>query len=239
MTQQLVAEGKTKSLYVQGTDTYRMVFRDDLTAFDGKKKESLARKGAVSCAINSGLMSRLEEAGVPTAFLKQISDSEAEVKKLHMMPIESVVRNIAFGSLCRRLPMIEPCTPLAPPVWELFYKDDDLGDPAVPADLVVALGWASAEAVAEIRSATLKINRLLQEWMTAGGMVLVDFKLEFGIDSGGKVVLGDELTPDSMRLWDVKTGESLDKDRFRNDQGEVVHHYEEIARRLNIGGFTP
>lgn len=235
MTDKLVAEGKTKSLYSHSqADAYRMVFRDDVTAFDGSKSAQLARKGAVSCAINTGLMQRLEDAGVPTAHIERIGECEAVVKKLAMFPIESVVRNIAFGSLCRRLPIIEPRTALNPPVWELFLKDDDLGDPAVAPDLVVAMQWANAEQVAEIRTMTLKINDLMRQWMADAGMVLVDFKLEFGATSSGELVLGDELTPDSMRLWDVNSGESLDKDRFRNDQGEVVHHYEEIAKRLDI-----
>jgi phosphoribosylaminoimidazole-succinocarboxamide synthase len=225
--------GKAKSVYATD-DKDRLVlhFRDDTTAFDGEKKASLARKGAVNNKFNAFIMGKLERAGIPTHFEELLSDNQAVVKRLEMIPVECVVRNIAAGSICRRLGVKEGLD-LNPPTFEFFLKNDALHDPMINDYHIRAFGWASEQEVAAMKELTFKVNEVLKKLFLDAGILLVDYKLEFG-RFHGKVVLGDEFTPDGCRLWDAKTREKLDKDRFRQDLGNVIEAYEEVARRLGV-----
>jgi len=230
---QLLYSGKAKSLY-QTDDDHLLVaeFRDDTTAFDGEKKAQLENKGAVNHAISNYLMQKLEQAGVATHFVRSVSATESVVKKLKMLPVECVVRNIATGSLCRRLGVQDGLT-LAPPMFEFFYKNDELHDPLINRDHAVHFGWATADQCDQMQTLSLKVNEILRGVFSDAGLVLVDAKYEFGL-SGDELVLGDEISPDSCRIWDALTQESLDKDRFRQDMGEVIDKYQEVAVRLGI-----
>ena len=225
--------GKAKSVFATD-DQDRLVlhFRDDTTAFDGEKKASLARKGAVNNKFNAFIMSKLERAGISTHFEELLSDNQAVVKRLEMIPVECVVRNIAAGSICRRLGVKEGLD-LNPPTFEFFLKNDALHDPMINDYHIRAFGWASEQEVAAMKELTFKVNGVLKKLFLDVGILLVDYKLEFG-RFHGKVVLGDEFTPDGCRLWDAKTREKLDKDRFRQNLGNVIEAYEEVARRLGV-----
>ena len=225
--------GKAKSVFkTDDPDKMVLVFRDDTSAFDGKKVEQLDRKGMVNNKFNAFIMSKLQEAGIPTHFESLLSDTECLVKCLDMMPVECVVRNIAAGSLCRRLGVEEGLT-LNPPTFELFLKNDELGDPMINESHVEVFGWAKPEHLAKAKELTYKVNDVLKEMFAQGGMLLVDYKLEFGLYKG-EVVLGDEFSPDGCRLWDSTTREKLDKDRFRQGLGGVIEAYEEVGRRIGI-----
>lgn len=225
--------GKAKSVYTTDDDNYLVLsFRNDTSAFDGKKIEQLERKGAVNNQFNAFVMEKLEAAGIPTHFEKLLSAEEALVKRLDMFPIECVVRNISAGSICRRLG-VEEGVDLNPPTYELFLKNDELGDPMINESVAHSFGWATPEQMAEMRELTLKANDVLKQLFLDGNMLLVDYKLEFGVFDG-KVVLGDEFSPDGCRLWDKDTRESLDKDRFRKGLGDVVEGYEEVGRRIGM-----
>ena len=225
--------GKAKSVFATD-DQDRLVlhFRDDATAFDGEKKASLARKGTVNNKFNAFIMGKLERAGIPTHFEELLSDNQAVVKRLEMIPVECVVRNIAAGSICRRLGVKEGMD-LDPPTFEFFLKNDALHDPMINDYHIRAFGWATEREVASMKELTFKVNEVLKKLFLDAGILLVDYKLEFG-RFHGKVVLGDEFTPDGCRLWDAKTREKLDKDRFRQDLGNVIEAYEEVARRLGV-----
>lgn len=225
--------GKAKSVFTtDDADTLVMVFRDDTSAFDGKKKEALARKGAVNNQFNAAIMEKLKAAGVPCHFDKLLSPTESQVKRLDMIPVECVVRNIAAGSICRRLG-VEEGLELTLPTFEFFLKNDDLGDPMVNDYHIRSFGWATDEQVAEMKALTFKVNEVLKQLFLDGGMLLVDYKLEFGVFHG-EVLLGDEFSPDGCRLWDKETREKLDKDRFRQGLGGVVEAYEEVGQRLGM-----
>jgi phosphoribosylaminoimidazole-succinocarboxamide synthase len=228
-----VYTGKAKSVFTTD-DPERLVllFRDDTSAFDGTKVERLARKGAVNNRFNAFIMERLGAAGVPTHFERVLSENESLVKRLSMFPIECVVRNVAAGSLCRRLGVAEG-RDLEPPTYELFLKNDALHDPMVNESLAVTFGWASEAQLARMRELSFAVNAVLEPLFAGGGLILVDYKLEFG-RFRGEILLGDEFTPDGCRLWDTETRKKLDKDRFRQGLGEVVEGYEEVARRLGI-----
>ena len=187
-------------------------FRDDTSAFDGERMESLARKGMVNNRFNAFIMETLAEAGVPTHFEKRLSDTESLVKALEMIPVECVVRNIAAGGLVKRLGVTEG-EELTPPTFELFLKNDALHDPMINESLAETFGWATPEQLAEMKALTFKVNAVLKKLFADGGLLLVDYKLEFGLFQG-QIVLGDELSPDGCRLWDAKTREKIDKDRF-------------------------
>ena len=225
--------GKAKSVY-RTDDAQRFIlhFRDDTSAFDGKKIEQLDRKGMVNNLFNAFIMQRLAAAGIPTHFERLLSAQEALVKRLEMMPIECVVRNIAAGSICRRLG-IEEGRELNPPTFELFLKDDALGDPMINESHIVSFGWAAPEHVARGRELSFAVNDVLKPLFREAGLLLVDYKLEFGL-CDGQVLLGDEFTPDGCRVWDVATREKLDKDRFRQDLGNVIESYELVGQRLGI-----
>lgn len=230
--QQLYA-GKAKTVYTVD-DPNRLIlhFRDDTSAFDGQKIEKLARKGLVNNQFNAFVMEKLAAAGVPTHFDRLLSDNESLVKRLDMIPIECVVRNIAAGSLCKRLGVKEGID-LDPPTFEFFLKNDALHDPMVNDYHIRAFGWASEAEVARMKELTFTVNGILKRLFAEVGLLLVDYKLEFGRYQG-QVVLGDEFTPDGCRLWDAKTRAKLDKDRFRQGLGGVVEAYEEVARRLGV-----
>ena len=225
--------GKAKSVFrTDDPDKMVLVFRDDTSAFDGKRIEQLDRKGMVNNKFNAFIMTKLQEAGIPTHFEKLLSDNESLVKCLDMMPVECVVRNVAAGSLCRRLGVEEGIT-LTPPTFELFLKNDALGDPMINESHVESFGWAKAADLAKAKELTFKVNDVLKAIFAEGGMILVDYKLEFGLYKG-EVLLGDEFSPDGCRLWDAKTKEKLDKDRFRQGLGGVIEAYEDVGRRIGI-----
>jgi phosphoribosylaminoimidazole-succinocarboxamide synthase len=229
----LLYTGKAKSVYTTDDPDYLvLVFRDDTSAFDGKKVEQLARKGRVNNAFNAFIMQKLAEAGIETHFEKLITPSEVLVKRLTMIPVECVIRNYAAGSLCRRLGISEGLA-LNPPTFELFLKNDALGDPMINDSHVKSFGWATEAQLARMKELSFAVNEVLKDLFDAGSMLLVDFKLEFGVFHD-RIVLGDEFSPDGCRLWDKETRKKLDKDRFRQGLGEVVEAYEEVGRRLGI-----
>jgi len=225
--------GKAKSVYTtDDNDLLVLHFRNDTSAFDGKVVEQLDRKGMVNNKFNAFIMQKLEEAGIPTHFEKLLSDEECLVKKMDMIPVECVVRNIAAGSLCRRLG-VEEGVDLTPPTFEFFLKNDGLGDPMINDYHIESFGWATAEQLEVMKALTFKVNAILQKLFLDGDMLLVDSKLEFGIFHG-EVILGDEFSPDGCRLWDKNTREKLDKDRFRQGLGNVVESYELVGERLGL-----
>ena len=225
--------GKAKSVYTtDDEDKLILHFRNDTSAFDGEKVEQLDRKGMVNNKFNAFIMGKLEEAGVETHQIKLLSDDESLVKKLDMIPIECVVRNIATGSIVRRLG-VQDGMDLTPPTFEFFLKNDALHDPMVNDYHIRTFGWATDEEVAQMKELTFKVNGVLKQLFLDAGMLLVDYKLEFGRYQG-RVVLGDEFTPDGCRLWDKDTRNKLDKDRFRQGLGGVVEAYEEVAHRLGV-----
>jgi len=230
---ELLYSGKAKSVYrTDDPERFVLEFRDDTSAFDGQKKEQLQRKGMVNNRFNAFIMEKLEAAGVPTHFEKLLSDTESLVKKLDMIPVECVVRNLAAGSLCRRLG-VEEGRELNPPTFELFLKNDELHDPMINESLAISLGWASEQELARMKELTYRVNDVLRKLFDEAGMLLVDYKLEFG-RSHGEIVLGDEFSPDGCRIWDKETREKMDKDRFRQSLGGVIEAYEEVGRRLGI-----
>lgn len=225
--------GKAKSVYATDLeDRFIMHFRNDTSAFDGKKREQLDRKGMVNNKFNAFIMEKLHAAGIPTHFVSLLNDTESLVKRLDMLPLECVVRNIAAGSICRRYG-IEEGKDLNPPTFEFFLKNDSLGDPMVNDYHALSFGWATEEQMQEMKALTFKVNDVLKQMFLDAGMLLVDYKLEFGMCEGS-LVLGDEFSPDGCRIWDAQTREKLDKDRFRQDLGNVVEAYEEVGRRLGV-----
>ncbi len=225
--------GKAKSVYYTDDENKLILhYRNDTSAFDGEKIEKLDRKGEVNNKFSAFIMGKLEAAGVPTHHEGLISAEESVVKKLDMFPIECVVRNIAAGSICKRLGVEEGIN-LTPPTFEFFLKDDELHDPMINEYHIRAFGWANEEAVEKMKELTFKVNGVLTQLFADAGLLLVDYKLEFGRFQD-KIYLGDEFTPDGCRLWDVETRKKLDKDRFREGLGGVVEAYEEVARRLGV-----
>jgi len=226
--------GKAKTVFTTDHDDLLILsFRDDTSAFDGEKIEQLARKGEVNNKFNHYVMQKIESAGVDTQVQDILSDTESLVKKLDMIPVECVVRNFAAGSLCRRLG-VEEGIALSPPTFEFFLKNDALHDPMINESHIVGFNWATQAQIDEMKALTFKVNDILTPLFAEGGMLLVDFKLEFGTDSKGNIVLGDEFTPDGCRLWDSETRKKLDKDRFRQGLGSVVESYIEVASRIGL-----
>lgn len=231
--QKLIAQGKAKSMYeTDMVKTLLMEFRDDASAFDGKKISALNNKGKVNNQFNAFILNKLEEEGIETHFIKTISNNESLVKRLDMFPIECVVRNRATGSLCRRLG-VEDGLILEPPLFEFFLKNDQLGDPLINENHILSFKWANQEEIDAMKSMTFKVNQILRQLFDQANLILVDYKLEFG-KFENKILLGDEFTPDGCRLWDKDTLEKLDKDRFRQDLGDVIESYQEVANRLGI-----
>lgn len=229
----LCYKGKAKSLYETNDPNYLiMEFRDDTSAFDGIKTAKIAHKGKVNNHFNAFIMKKLMQAGIETQFVDLFSDTESVVKHLEMIPVESVVRNIAAGHLCSRLG-IEEGIDLTPPTFEFFLKDDERHDPMINDSLIHTFKWATDEEVAFMKSQSFKINAILKPLFLEAGLLLVDFKLEFGRFEN-RVVLGDEFTPDGCRIWDVETRRKLDKDLFRKDLGDIIEGYGEVSRRLGV-----
>lgn len=225
--------GKAKSIYrTDDPDLFIMHFRNDTSAFDGTKVAQLTDKGKVNNFINAFIMDKLAEAGIRSHFVRLLNDTDSLVSRLDMLPVECVVRNLAAGSLCRRYG-IEEGTPIDPPTFEFFLKDDALHDPMVNDSHIVSFGWATAEQVEKMKELTFKVNTVLKSLFDAAGMILVDYKLEFGMHQS-ELLLGDEFSPDGCRIWDKQTRKKLDKDRFRQDLGDVIDAYREVGRRLGI-----
>ena len=226
--------GKAKTVFTTD-DPNKLIleFRDDTSAFDGEKIEQLARKGEVNNKFNHFIMQHLEAAGVKTQVEALISDNESIVKKLDMIPVECVIRNYAAGSLCRRLG-VEEGLELKPQTFEFFLKNDALHDPMVNETHAIAFGWATQSQIDQMKALSFTVNGVLQPLFEKGGMLLVDFKLEFGVGVNGEIILGDEFTPDGCRLWDKATKKKLDKDRFRQGLGSVVESYIEVASRIGL-----
>lgn len=223
--------GKAKSVYeTDDPNHYIMLFRDDTSAFNGKKIEQLDRKGRTNNHFNFFIMKKLEEAGIPVHVEELLSDTECLVKKLEMVPVECVVRNVSAGSICKRYGVQEGLD-LNPPTFEFFLKSDALDDPMVNDSHIVSFGWGTQEDIDTMRSLSYKINEVLKDLFDKAGLILVDYKLEFG-KYNGQLILGDEFSPDGCRLWDKETRKKLDKDRFRQGLGGVIEAYEEVARRI-------
>ncbi|MFC4699316.1 phosphoribosylaminoimidazolesuccinocarboxamide synthase [Glaciecola siphonariae] len=226
--------GKAKTVFTTDSEHLLILeFRNDTSAFDGEKIEQLDRKGEVNNKFNHFIMQKLEEAGVKTQVQELLSDTESLVKKLDMIPVECVVRNFAAGSLCRRLG-VEEGLELKPPTFEFFLKNDALHDPMVNESHITGFKWATEQQIEKMKSLSHAVNGILSPLFATGGMLLVDFKLEFGVDENGDIILGDEFTPDGCRLWDSNTRKKLDKDRFRQGLGSVVESYIEVANRIGL-----
>ena len=226
-------EGKAKRVYATEDPELLIVsYKDDATAFNGLKKGTIAGKGVINNQMSNRLMARLADAGVPTHFVQELNDRETLVRKVEIVPLEVIVRNIAAGSFSKRYGVPEGVV-FARPTVEFSYKNDDLGDPLLNTDHALAIGLATEEEIAAIRKYALAVNDFLRAFWAEAGVTLVDFKLEFGRTSDGTIILADEISPDTCRLWDSKTQEKLDKDRFRRDMGGVEEAYQEIMRRLN------
>ena len=226
-----IYEGKAKQLFTtDNPDLLVQYFKDEATAFDGKKKGIIEEKGVLNNKISSRIFTMLEGKGVKTHFVERLSDREMLVRKLRIIPVEVVIRNVAAGSLCKRLG-IEEGLVLKEPTLEFFYKSDPLGDPMINESLAKVFGWATDAELSQMKEAAFKINSILSEFFSERGIILVDFKLEFG-EHKGEVLLGDEITPDGCRLWDKTTREKMDKDRFRKDLGKVEEAYREVLRKV-------
>lgn len=225
-------EGKAKKVFA--TDDPEIVivdYKDDATAFNGEKKGTIVGKGVINNQMTNHLMRKLEENGIPTHFVEELSERETAVKKVAIVPLEVIVRNLSAGSFSKRYGVEEGIV-FEQPTVEFSYKNDDLGDPLINDYHAVALKLATWDEIELIKKYAFAVNDFLKKTLLACGITLVDFKLEFGKLSDGTIVLADEISPDTCRFWDVKTGEKLDKDRFRRDLGNVEGAYQEMARRL-------
>lgn len=226
-------EGKAKKVFAtEDPDVVIVSYKDDATAFNGVKKGTIVGKGAINNRMTNLVFKKFEAAGIPTHFIEELSDRETAVKKVNIVPLEVIVRNVAAGSFSKRMG-VEEGRELLCPILEFSYKNDDLGDPFINDDYALALGLATKEEIDQIRSYTLKINEIMKEYFLNAGMKLIDFKIEFG-RFHGQIVLADEVSPDTCRLWDVNTNEKLDKDRFRRDLGNVEEAYNEVFHRLGL-----
>jgi phosphoribosylaminoimidazole-succinocarboxamide synthase len=231
--QNLLYAGKVKSLYTTAEERLLLMeFRDDITAFNGIKHEQLAGKGKVNNQISAFLMSALNKAGIQTHFEKMAEENVAIVKRLNMLPLKCIMRNVAAGRFCRYLGLTNG-RKLSPPLYELYLKNDELRDPLISDYHALSLGWATQEQLDEMADLSFNANRILSQLFAEHNMILVDFKLEFGI-LNGKILLADEISPDTCRIWDSVTHETLDKDRFRQDLGGVVSAYQDVAKRFKI-----
>ncbi len=230
-TEQLY-EGKAKKVYATTDESCCIVsYKDDATAFNGLKKGTIMGKGAINNRVTNYLMQLLEKNGIPTHFVEEINDRETIVKKVSIVPLEVIVRNIAAGSLAKRIGLAEG-TKMKQTVLEFCYKDDDLGDPMVNEYHILAMEWATKEEIELISNYSFKINQILSDYLKEVNIELIDFKLEFGKTADGTIVLADEISPDTCRFWDTVSGEKLDKDRFRRDLGNVEDAYQEVLKRL-------
>ena len=225
-------EGKAKKVFrTDDPELYIADYKDDATAFNGLKKGTIAGKGVINNQMTNHLMRRIEKAGIPTHFVQELSERETLVKKVSIVPLEVIIRNLSAGSFAKRYGVEEGIVFDAPTI-EFSYKNDELGDPLLNTSHALALGLATQEEIDTIRRLAFQTNDLLRAFWSSCGVTLVDFKLEFGRLSDGTVILADEISPDTCRLWDAATGEKLDKDRFRRDMGGVEDAYAEVMRRL-------
>ena len=230
-TEQLY-EGKAKKVYATNDpELYIVSYKDDATAFNGLKKGTIVGKGAINNRVTNHMMRMLEQHGIPTHYVEELNDRETVVKKVSIVPLEVIVRNIAAGSLAKRLGLEEGLK-LRRPVLEYCYKDDALGDPMVNDYHILAMGYATEEELALISKYALKINEIMSDYLKEVNIELIDFKLEFGKTTDGTIVLADEISPDTCRFWDSVSHEKLDKDRFRSDLGGVEDAYHEVMKRL-------
>jgi phosphoribosylaminoimidazole-succinocarboxamide synthase len=224
-------EGKAKIIYkTEDPGILWAHFKDDATAFDGEKKGTIVKKGEYNTELSAFLYELLEKNGIPTHLKEVVGERDMLVRNLDMFPVEIVMRNVAAGSICKRYGL-ERGIKLPQTILEYYLKDDSLHDPMMNRQHVIVLGYVGEDTLAEIETVSFKVNEVLGGFMAEKGITLVDFKMEFGTD-GSKIYLGDEITPDTCRLWDSETGEVFDKDRFRFDMGEVESHYEAVVKRL-------
>lgn len=227
-------EGKAKKVYAtDDSDLVIVDYKDDATAFNGEKKGTIVGKGVINNRMTNYIFQEIEKAGVPTHFVKEISDRETEVKRVEIVPLEVIIRNVAAGSFSKKLG-IEEGTKLLAPTLEFSYKDDALGDPMINDYYAIAIGAATREEIEKITEYAFKVNEFMKAFFLEAGIELIDFKLEFG-RFHGKIILADEVSPDTCRLWDSKTHEKLDKDRFRRDMGNVEDAYQEVFKRIGLG----
>lgn len=225
-------EGKAKKVFAtDDPNLYIVDYKDDATAFNGQKKGQIAGKGVINNVMSNHMFQLLEKQGVPTHFVEQLSERETVVKKVSIVPLEVIIRNISAGSFAKRYGVEEGIVFKAPTI-EFSYKNDDLGDPLINDYHALALGLATEEEIGEIKAMAFKVNEVMKDYFDHLNVTLVDFKLEFGKTPDGKIILADEISPDTCRLWDKTTGEKLDKDRFRRDLGGVEEAYQEIMRRV-------
>ena len=231
---ELLYEGKAKKVYTtEDPEVYIVAYKDDATAFNGLKKGTIVGKGVVNNEMSNFMFRKLEEQGIPTHYIEELNERETAVKKVTIVPLEVIIRNTAAGSLSKRLGLPEG-TPLKTPVLEFSYKNDDLGDPMVNDYHILAMGLATREELDQIAEMSFAINKMMVEFFKSVNVDLIDFKIEFGKTSDGKIILADEISPDTCRFWDSDTHEKLDKDRFRRDMGGVEEAYEEMMRRLGL-----
>ena len=235
-TPQKLYEGKAKILYTTDDPNILLtIFKDDATAFNAQKRGTIVGKGRINCKVSSHLLQRLEHKGIPTHFIDSPKEGQMRVKAVQIIPLEVVVRNVAAGSLCRQTG-IAVGTPLSPPLVEFYYKNDDLGDPLLTMDRLRVMNLATAEQVEELRRLALAVNTELTDFFQHCGITLVDFKLEFGLDAQQQLLLADEISPDTCRLWDQAEPDAekrvMDKDRFRHDLGNVEAAYQQVLNRV-------
>lgn len=227
-------EGKAKRVFVtEDPEVVIVSYKDDATAFNGEKKGMISGKGVVNNRMTNHVFKMMEKEGIPTHLVEELNDRETAVKKVEIVPLEVIVRNVAAGSFSKRMD-VEEGTELLCPILEFSYKNDELGDPFINDDYALALGLAEQEEIDTIRTYAKKVNEFLKGYFLDAGMKLIDFKIEFGRLPDGTIILADEVSPDTCRLWDVDTNEKLDKDRFRRDMGNVEEAYEEVFRRLGL-----
>ncbi|HAM63831.1 MAG: phosphoribosylaminoimidazolesuccinocarboxamide synthase [Firmicutes bacterium GWF2_51_9] len=230
---QMIYEGKAKQLYTcEREDALIIHYKDDATAFNGVKKAQIEHKGELNNAISTIIFNALHKHDIPTHYIETLNNRDQLCHKVKIIPLEVIIRNLIAGSMAKRLDIKEG-TPAPRPIYELCYKNDDLGDPLINEDHAFALGAASEEDLATIKKLTLEINRVLIDLFDKIGIILVDFKIEFGRTLDGRIVLADEISPDTCRFWDKETRKKLDKDRFRRDLGNVEDAYQEILKRLS------
>jgi phosphoribosylaminoimidazole-succinocarboxamide synthase len=229
----LLYEGKAKKVFkTEDPDVLIVDYKDDATAFNGLKKGTIVGKGVVNNRMTNFMLKKLEESGVPTHLIEEISDRETVVKKVEIVPLEVIIRNIAAGSFSKKLG-IEEGTQLKCPTLEFSYKNDDLGDPMINSYYAMAIGAATKEEIDKITEYAFKVNEVMKKYFLTVGIELVDFKIEFGRYKG-EIILADEISPDTCRLWDSTTHAKLDKDRFRRDMGNVEDAYQEVFKRLGL-----
>ena len=232
MPEELIYEGKAKKLFItEDPQILRVEYKDDATAFNGKKFDRLKDKGRLNNAITVFFFEHLITKDIPSHFVRKISETEQLVRRVKIIPLEVVVRNVAAGSLCKRIGW-EEGKELPHPIVEFYYKDDDLGDPLLAEEHIRLLELASEAQIEELKKRGLAVNEALKSLMLSKGIRLIDFKLEFGLDQKGEILLADEISPDTCRFWDIESGKILDKDRFRRDLGGVTEAYLEIHQRL-------